>query len=181
VYHVKIKVQLHSTLRNSQSIVTFCTPKINNLRFVGFALRLRWIWFQRVDDSRSWVDLPLPASHEKEVMTIFRVRDGASIRTCLDGPSVRSLHNAHAKLHAPQFLLETLGAGCSLINLYWVHRTLGQLLNSLPLPEENRWGYSWGSNIFASTKVYKILIGHSEIHPAFKWAGPCRARVPACL
>jgi hypothetical protein len=33
----------------------------------------------------------------------------------------------------------------------------------------DNWGYIWGSNNFASTKVYKLLLGHQEVHPVLKW------------
>jgi hypothetical protein len=34
--------------------------------------------------------------------------------------------------------------------------------------EQDLWAYQWGSSLFDSTKVYKIMIGHSEIHPVYK-------------
>ena len=54
-----------------------------------------------------------------------------------------------------------------------------QLIVNRPLSYNNdRWAYSWGSNNFASTKVYKLLMGHSEIHPAFKllWKSQCQPK-----
>lgn len=45
-----------------------------------------------------------------------------------------------------------------------------QLIEDRPLSDSyDKWSYIWGSNIFASTKVYKLLLGHHEIHPIFKW------------
>lgn len=44
------------------------------------------------------------------------------------------------------------------------------LIEASTLNDENdKWIYSWGSSIFASAKVYKILVGHSDIHPTYKW------------
>lgn len=34
---------------------------------------------------------------------------------------------------------------------------------------QDRWSYSWGSDNFASAKVYRLLIDHQVIHPALKW------------
>lgn len=49
-------------------------------------------------------------------------------------------------------------------------QNIQQLMQSLPLTEDDdRWFYSWGSNIFASAKVYRIPVGHEEIHPTYKW------------
>lgn len=49
-------------------------------------------------------------------------------------------------------------------------QNIQQLIDSWDLNEENdKWIYSWGSGIFASAKVYKILVGHSEVHLTFKW------------
>lgn len=43
-------------------------------------------------------------------------------------------------------------------------------MHSLPLSEDNdRWFYSWGSDKFASSKVYRILVGHEEVHLLYKW------------
>ena len=51
------------------------------------------------------------------------------------------------------------------------------LIESMPLSDNNdSWLYSWGSNIFASAKVYKILVGHTEIHPTFKWLWKSRCQ-----
>jgi hypothetical protein len=45
-----------------------------------------------------------------------------------------------------------------------------EMIDSLTLNDENdKWIYNWGSSIFASAKVYKILVGHSGIHPTYKW------------
>lgn len=35
--------------------------------------------------------------------------------------------------------------------------------------DTDRSSYSWGTNVFASTKVYRVLFGHSIIHPTLKW------------
>lgn len=34
---------------------------------------------------------------------------------------------------------------------------------------KDKWMYSWGSSFFASAKVYKILVGHSDVHISYKW------------
>jgi len=52
-----------------------------------------------------------------------------------------------------------------------------QLIDDRPLSDNNdKWNYIWGSNIFASAKVYKLLIGHQEIHPVFKWLWKSRCQ-----
>ena len=44
------------------------------------------------------------------------------------------------------------------------------LIDASTLNDENgKWIYSWGSSILASAKVYKFLVGHSDIHPTYKW------------
>jgi hypothetical protein len=49
-------------------------------------------------------------------------------------------------------------------------QVLQQRIIHRPLSDQDdSWIYAWGSNIYASTKVYKLLIGHSELHPVFKW------------
>lgn len=35
--------------------------------------------------------------------------------------------------------------------------------------DDDRWFYSWGSDKFASAKVYRILVRHEEVHPSYKW------------
>lgn len=35
--------------------------------------------------------------------------------------------------------------------------------------EMDWWTYIWGSHIYTSARAYKYLIGHTEIHPVFKW------------
>ena len=43
-------------------------------------------------------------------------------------------------------------------------------MQSLPLNDgDDKWLYSWGSSNFASTKVYKILVHHEDIHIIYKW------------
>lgn len=43
-------------------------------------------------------------------------------------------------------------------------------MQSLPLNDgDEKWLYSWGSSNFASTKVYKILVDHEDIHIIYKW------------
>lgn len=45
-----------------------------------------------------------------------------------------------------------------------------QLVETFPQSEENdKWSYSWGSGIFHSSMVYRVLVGHSVIHPTYKW------------
>ena len=49
-------------------------------------------------------------------------------------------------------------------------QNIEQMIDSLTLnDEDDKWTYSQGSGVFASTKVYKILVGHSEIRPSYKW------------
>ena len=36
-------------------------------------------------------------------------------------------------------------------------------------PEHDWWSYIWNSRMYKSTKAYRVLIGHTEIHLAFKW------------
>lgn len=43
-------------------------------------------------------------------------------------------------------------------------------LEDLNVNEENDlWGYTWGSNIFLATKIYRRLIGQHQVHPVFRW------------
>ena len=35
--------------------------------------------------------------------------------------------------------------------------------------DKDVWVYPWGSSIFSSHKVYKSLVGHSVVHPTYKW------------
>lgn len=45
-----------------------------------------------------------------------------------------------------------------------------QLMGPQTLNDENdRWTYSWGSGLFSSAKVYRILVGHSPPHPILRW------------
>lgn len=45
-----------------------------------------------------------------------------------------------------------------------------QIMQSHPLNDsDDRWIYSWGSNNFASAKVYRILVGHENVHIIYKW------------
>jgi hypothetical protein len=65
-----------------------CTPKawgglgIPNLRMMNVALRTRWLWLQRVDDTKPWKELniqvPKLAKHLFEGATHSVVGDGAS-------------------------------------------------------------------------------------------------------
>lgn len=51
------------------------------------------------------------------------------------------------------------------------------LMGSLVINDaSDKWTYSGGSENFASSKVYKALIGHSDIHPAYKWLWKNRAQ-----
>ena len=55
---------------------------ILDLRFFGFALRLRWEWLRRTDPGRCWADLPCRGSKPVEAMsassTSVIIGDGAS-------------------------------------------------------------------------------------------------------
>ena len=44
-----------------------------------------------------------------------------------------------------------------------------EILRSLILSQNPCWPYIWSSNNFASSKAYKVHIGHCSIHVAFKW------------
>jgi len=47
---------------------------------------------------------------------------------------------------------------------------LQMLLHSAqPTEEKDIWGYIWGSNFFSSSKTYKHLSGHLQVHAAFSW------------
>lgn len=51
-----------------------------------------------------------------------------------------------------------------------MQRTTNSMASTTLSEDKDVWGYRWGSNIFSSTKVYKILMGHSwVVDPAFKW------------
>ena len=44
------------------------------------------------------------------------------------------------------------------------------LLQSVQQTEvRDRWGFIWGSNLFSSSRTYKHLSGHLQVHAAFKW------------
>jgi hypothetical protein len=43
-------------------------------------------------------------------------------------------------------------------------------LSELVLSEENdKWTYIWGNTQFSSSKAYKSLTGHSQVHPIYRW------------
>jgi hypothetical protein len=49
-------------------------------------------------------------------------------------------------------------------------QTVQQILNDTDLDDtKDKWIYSWGSDLFASAKVYRILFGHSVLHPVYRW------------
>lgn len=35
--------------------------------------------------------------------------------------------------------------------------------------EKDKWTFIWGNSNFSSSKAYKALSGHSQVHPIFKW------------
>lgn len=46
-------------------------------------------------------------------------------------------------------------------------------LNDFTLSQnKDKWNYSWGS-VFSSSKMYKALMDHPVVHPAFKWIWKC--------
>jgi hypothetical protein len=43
-------------------------------------------------------------------------------------------------------------------------------VESLHLSTEfDTWMYTWGSTIFSTSKAYKALIGHRDVHPIYNW------------
>jgi hypothetical protein len=44
--------------------------------------------------------------------------------------------------------------------------------------EKDKWSYTWGSTKFSSARIYKELMEHPVVHPAFKWlwAKPCQPK-----
>jgi hypothetical protein len=43
-----------------------------------------------------------------------------------------------------------------------------QLQNWVQIDEQDKWNYRWGNN-FSSSKAYKTLMGHNQIHNIYKW------------
>jgi hypothetical protein len=44
-----------------------------------------------------------------------------------------------------------------------------QIMESIVLSnDKDKWIYSWGSDCFVSSKVYRLLVGHSVLHPVYK-------------
>jgi hypothetical protein len=37
---------------------------IHNLEFLGWALRIHWLWAQKIDDDRPWAGLPITVPHK---------------------------------------------------------------------------------------------------------------------
>lgn len=37
------------------------------------------------------------------------------------------------------------------------------------VPEDNVWGFRWGTSVFSSSRIYRVLVGHLEADPAFNW------------
>lgn len=56
---------LHTNMSKCMIVPISCL----DLRIAGFALRLRWLWFQRTDTKRPWSGLPLEC--EREVQAMF--------------------------------------------------------------------------------------------------------------
>jgi hypothetical protein len=45
-----------------------------------------------------------------------------------------------------------------------------QIIESIVLSnDKDKWIYSWGYDWFASSKVYRLLVGHSVLHRVYKW------------
>jgi hypothetical protein len=44
--------------------------------------------------------------------------------------------------------------------------------------ERGKWSYTWGSTKFSSARIYKELMDHPVVHPAFKWiwTNPCQSK-----
>jgi hypothetical protein len=67
-----------------------------NLKLLGVALRLRWLWLHRTDNSRSWSALPIQVDHTTQALFKVSVKcmlgDGKSILfwsdPWLDGESI---------------------------------------------------------------------------------------------
>lgn len=61
---------------------------------------------------------------------------------------------------------------------------LQDLLESLPTSAEfDVWSYIWNIPCFTAAKAYKVLTGHREIHPAFRWLwkSSCQPNHKSCL
>jgi hypothetical protein len=43
--------------------------------------------------------------------------------------------------------------------------------------EHDSWAYSWGNAMFSASKVYKLLVGHRQVHPAFNWLWRSRCQL----
>jgi hypothetical protein len=43
--------------------------------------------------------------------------------------------------------------------------------------EHDSWAYSWGNALFSATKVYKLLVGHRQVHPVFNWLWRSRCQL----
>jgi hypothetical protein len=53
---------------------------------------------------------------------------------------------------------------------YLQFQQISSTLQSLPLgPSNDVWSFLWGSSLCQSRKVYKFLIGHRQVHAAYKW------------
>jgi hypothetical protein len=53
---------------------------------------------------------------------------------------------------------------------YLQFQQLSVTLQSLHLDlGKDDWHFTWGSSSFHSKRIYKFLIGHRAIHPAYKW------------
>ncbi|KAL6627690.1 hypothetical protein ACP70R_031416 [Stipagrostis hirtigluma subsp. patula] len=51
-------------------------------------------------------------------------------------------------------------------------------LNNIHLTDQNdNWQYIWGTKLFSSAKAHKVMIGHSPVHPAFKWLWKCSCQM----
>jgi hypothetical protein len=51
------------------------------------------------------------------------------------------------------------------------------MLNDLVLNKDNdRWVYNGGSETFSANMIYRALVGHSDVHPVFKWLWKNRAQ-----
>jgi hypothetical protein len=56
------------------------------------------------------------------------------------------------------------------VEAYYQMQELQDELSGLVLEaEDGRWTHIWGSFRFSSSKAYKMLTGHSQVDPIFKW------------
>jgi hypothetical protein len=99
----------------------------------------------------SWHGLPLNLSFPE--LFSFALNKQISVKKVLDCGDVTSLFQLP--------LSQT--AFVQLMNVQ-------QVVDNLVLSDDkDKWTFCWGSDYFAPSKVYRLLIGHSILHPVYKW------------